>query len=671
MELKDLKGLGKKKLQYLKQLNIKSIDDLIHHFPKRYENRKDLFLLKNLKGKGLVHLEVISAPQTINIRRGLNITKFLAYDGFHQVEINFFNSPYIAYEIHQGQKYYFYGELEFFKGNAQMSHPIFSKYLGKELGHIVPVYPLTEGITQKDLRNFIHQALSYKRNTIRDVLPKSMREAQGFMSKEEAFFHIHFPNSFKDLEEARRVMHFEKLLVFQLALRHFHRPKASPILFKEEGAIPDFIESLSFELTEAQKRVKEEIFEDMESNKQMNRLVQGDVGSGKTMIAALAILKAFYNGYQSVFLAPTEILAQQHLESLREDLKDINIKIRLLKGSLTKNEKQEIISELLEGNIDLLVTTHAVLEEDVIFKKLGLVVIDEQHRFGVSQRAVLSQKEERADLLVLTATPIPRTTVLAFYSDLDLSVIDELPPGRQEIETYALDLEAEEQMVQFLKKEVDKGHQAYIVCPLIEESEKIDALSLEEVVLRLAPKLKGIHWGVIHGKMKSEEKDELMKAYKENKISVLFSTTVIEVGVNVPNANLMIIYNAERFGLSQLHQLRGRVGRSDIPSFCFLMNSARNEIAFERMKIMEKTNDGFEIALKDLELRGGGDLMGVRQSGESFLDLKNYNEELLVHINALADFIVEKDMLKKKGFYSLNLAVEKIISDLKETIIMN
>lgn len=671
MELKDLKGLGKKKLEYLEQLNIYNIEDLIYYFPKRYENRKDLYQLRDLKGKGLVHLEVLSRPQTLSVRKGLKITKFLASDGEYQVEINFFNTPYMAYQIHMGQKYYFYGELEFFNNKAQMSHPIFSKYLGEELGQIVPVYSLTEGITQKNLRDFIHQTLSYKRNTIRNVLPDSMREAQHFMSKEEAFWHIHFPDSFEKLKEARRVMHFEKLLVFQLALREFGRPSAKPIIFSDNGKIEEFIKSLPFELTQAQEKVMKEIFKDMESDKVMNRLVQGDVGSGKTMIASLAILKAYYNGYQSVFLAPTEILATQHLKSIEEDFKKLDLEIGLLKGSLTRKEKEKVLEKLSSGQIDCLVTTHAVLEDEVQFKNLGLVVVDEQHRFGVSQRAVLSQKNERADILIMTATPIPRTTVLAFYSDLDLSVIDELPPGRQEIKTYALDIEAENQMVQFLREEVKKGHQAYIVCPLIEESEKIEAFSLEEIVERLAPKLRGISWAVIHGKMKTEEKDEIMEAYQKNKISVLFSTTVIEVGVNVPNANLMIIYNAERFGLSQLHQLRGRVGRSDIPSFCFLMNRARTEIAFERMKIMEQTNDGFEIALRDLELRGGGDLIGVRQSGESFLDLENYDEKILVHINALADHIHKNEILNQKEFFNLKKAVEELISEMKETIIMN
>lgn len=433
--------------------------------------------------------------------------------------------------------------------------------------------------------------------------------------------------------------------------------------------------SLPFSLTSAQKRVFQEIEMDMESERQMNRLIQGDVGSGKTIIAVLAMLKACKSGYQAVMMAPTEILATQHYESIVQLFEEYDIKCELLVGNISKKKKSAILEEIKSGDIDVLIGTHAIIEDNVDFHNLGLVITDEQHRFGVRQRALLSQKGENPDMLVMTATPIPRTLALILYGDLDISIIDELPPGRKLIQTYAVGPSMINRVHEFAKKQVKEGRQAYIVCPLVEESENLDIQDAENLYKELKKGIyKGFKVGLIHGRMGADEKDEIMKKFKDNDVSILISTTVIEVGVNVPNANIIIVYNAERFGLSQLHQLRGRVGRGEYQSYCILINESRSRISRERMKILESTNDGFVISEKDLELRGPGEILGTKQHGIPDLKIANLftDMEFLKIAQREAIKILDKDPnLKLEDHIKIKNKIIKVFNGKIDDIVFN
>ena len=473
------------------------------------------------------------------------------------------------------------------------------------------------------------------------------------------------------LFRSRRLV-FEELLIFQLGLLLINNKNKSDkvgIRFKRAIEVDKFIKDLPFDLTKAQKHVFMEVERDMECEIQLNRLIQGDVGSGKTVIAILAMIKAWSSGYQSVMMAPTEILAMQHHESVSQMLVSYNINCELLVGSLTNNKKAEVLKRLKDGEIDVLIGTHAVIQDNVEFKDLGLAITDEQHRFGVKQRAVLSQKGLNPDILVMTATPIPRTLALILYGDLDISIIDELPPGRKEISTYAVGLGMEKRVTEFIKKQVREGRQAYVVSPLIEESESLDLKAAEELYNNFkCETFKEFRLGLLHGKMKSNEKDYIMGEFKNGKIDILISTTVIEVGVNVPNASVMVIYNAERFGLAQLHQLRGRVGRGEYKSYCILLSEGKNKVARERMRIMQKTNDGFVISEKDLELRGPGEFFGTKQHGLPDLKIANLftDIEILKTVQKEAIKILDEDPILEDA---KNLMLkDKIIKTFKNKI---
>lgn len=521
-----------------------------------------------------------------------------------------------------GKKYRFFGKISNKYGKIDLTSPVFDEIEKKNnTGKIIPLYPLTFSLSQNTIRKIIENGLKdvEEDGGLKETLPQYILNEYKLEEINKAIETVHFPREFADFEIARKRFVFEELLSTQLALLQLKNSNLKDhkgISFSKDAHMSDVINSLPFNLTKAQLRVLEEIDKNMEQDKSMNRLLQGDVGSGKTVVAMISAYKAVKSGYQVAVLAPTAILATQHLENFQKILKKFDIRCELLISGITKKKKTEILEKLQNGEIDILIGTHAMLEENVTFKNLGLVVTDEQHRFGVKQRTTMAQKGENPDVLVMSATPIPRTLALILYGDLDISVIDELPPNRKKIETFAVTKALEDRVNNFVKKQVDEGRQAYIVCPLVEESEENDLQS----VISLYEKCKtevfpNYRIEYIHGKMKQKEKDDIMERFKNGEIDILISTTVIEVGVDVPNSSIMVIEDAQRFGLAQLHQLRGRVGRGEYQSYCILKYEGKGKNTRERMKIMTQTNDGFVISQKDLELRGSGDFFGTNQHG--------------------------------------------------------
>ena len=521
-----------------------------------------------------------------------------------------------------GKKYRFFGKISNKYGKIDLTSPVFDEIEKKNnTGKIIPLYPLTFSLSQNTIRKIIENGLKdvEEDGGLKETLPQYILNEYKLEEINKAIETVHFPKEFADFEIARKRFVFEELLSTQLALLQLKNSNLKDhkgISFSKDAHMSDVINSLPFNLTKAQLRVLEEIDKNMEQDKSMNRLLQGDVGSGKTVVAMISAYKAVKSGYQVAVLAPTAILATQHLENFQKILKKFDIRCELLISGITKKKKTEILEKLQNGEIDILIGTHAMLEENVTFKNLGLVVTDEQHRFGVKQRTTMAQKGENPDVLVMSATPIPRTLALILYGDLDISVIDELPPNRKKIETFAVTKALEDRVNNFVRKQVDEGRQTYIVCPLVEESEENDLQS----VISLYEKCKtevfpNYRIEYIHGKMKQKEKDDIMERFKNGEIDILISTTVIEVGVDVPNSSIMVIEDAQRFGLAQLHQLRGRVGRGEYQSYCILKYEGKGKNTRERMKIMTQTNDGFVISQKDLELRGSGDFFGTNQHG--------------------------------------------------------
>lgn len=619
--VKFIKGVGEARAKLFSRLGLFTLSDALSYFPREYEDRTTLKRISELTDgeECSIKASLVSEVAESRPRKNLRITKALVTDGSAFLSLTWFNQSYIKTSLSVGEEYIFFGKVKRSGIRMEMQSPVMEKVekQGKSTGRILPVYPLTKGISQTHVRNLVENALTAARGKYVEVLPSALRQAYKLCEINFSYEQIHFPKSFENMEEARKRLVFEELLLLQLGL--FKMKGASS---RQKGLrfgaveMEPLMEQLSFTLTPAQKRVIEEIEADMASDKRMNRLVQGDVGSGKTIIAVMALYKAVKNGYQGAFMVPTEILAEQHYQSVAPLFEKLGVSVRLLTGSMKKKAKEEVKQLSQSGLVDILIGTHAVLEDDTTFANLGLVVTDEQHRFGVRQRARLSVKGENPDLLVMTATPIPRTLSLVLYGDLDVSVIDTLPPNRKPIKTYAVDESMRQRIYDFIRKQVAEGRQAYIVCPLVEDSEEIEAESAQGLAERIRDQeLAGLDVGLIHGKMKGGEKEAVMRAFVNGQMDVLVSTTVIEVGVNVPNATLMVIENAERFGLAQLHQLRGRVGRGAHQSYCVLFNQSKSAISQQRMDIMVQSNDGFVISEKDLELRGPGDVFGVRQHG--------------------------------------------------------
>lgn len=677
-----VKGVGPKRFAKLKKVNIYTIKDLIYYFPRSYEDRRNFKKISQCINGEKVSLKVKVAgyPNVIRPRRNLSILKIPVKDETGYGFLVWFNQDYLADKFRRDEIIVVNGKINMRGRELQIQNPVFEKEDGRKekVGNIVPIYPLTSNITNNEMQFIIKNALKSNIHLIKETLPEELIKELNLMPIKNAILNIHFPQNRESYLNARNRLVFEELLILQLGLFMIkNQTKAinKGINFPHTKIVYEFIKKLPFTLTNAQYRVFKEIERDMEGKKQMNRLVQGDVGSGKTIVAVMAMLKACASGYQSVMMAPTEILATQHYESVSELLEKEGINCSLLVGSLSKKEKNDILLKLKKGEIDVLIGTHAVIQENVEFQNLGLAITDEQHRFGVRQRAVLSNKGKNPDILVMTATPIPRTLALILYGDLDISIIDELPPGRKEIKTYAVGPNMINRVNAFIKKQVKAGRQAYIVSPLIEESDKLDVKAAEELYSKFKNHtFKGLDIELLHGKMKGNEKEEIMNRFKNGEIDILVSTTVIEVGVDVPNANIIVIYNAERFGLAQLHQLRGRVGRGKYQSYCILINESNSKISRERMRIMQKTSDGFLISEKDLELRGPGEFMGTRQHGLPDLKIANLFTDmdiLKLAQKKAVEILKEDPYLELTKYRSLRTNILNIFKDKIDNIILN
>ena len=618
-DAKYIKGVGPNRIKQLNKLGIYTLEDVITYYPRGYENRG---IKKNIADlvdgeEALIVAKCVSKMTEIRIRKNMNIYKLIVRDETATCTLTWFNSPFLKKRFIVGKSYKFFGKVKRRINQIEMMTPIFDEEnSNKNTGRIIPIYPSINGLSQNTLRKIIENAL-LEVDKLPETIPDYLIKKYELMGKQEATRQIHFPDNFEKYNKARKRLVFEELLIMQLALLTFknnYDKNKEGIQFNKEVKMSDVIDNLPFALTKAQIRVLQEIDQDMESIKSMNRLLQGDVGSGKTAVAIVAAYKAVKSGYQVAIMVPTAILANQHYQNFKKMLDRFSIKCELLVSGTAKKEKEKIQEELKTGKIDVIIGTHALLQENIEFNKLGLVVTDEQHRFGVRQRGIINRKGENPDVLVMSATPIPRTLALILYGDLDISIIDELPPNRQKIDTFAVTPSKEERVNNFIKEQIKEGRQCYIVCPLVEESEEINA----KAVLEIADKYKNETFKeykveYIHGKLKKKEKEEIMENFKNGKIDILISTTVIEVGVDVPNATIMVIENAERFGLATLHQLRGRVGRGKYKSYCILKYKGNGENTRERMKIMVETNDGFKISEKDLELRGSGEFFGAKQ----------------------------------------------------------
>lgn len=666
MNIQYVKGVGEKRAKLFSKLDVFTLYDLVHLFPRDYLDFGNVVPIKDLKAgkvfcvKGVVGCEVSAA----RIRQGMTIFKTVVTDGDGILHITIYNNRFLAEKLKVGEEFLFLGKVINNRGTLEMGSPIVEA--ANCALPLRPIYPLTASLTSKTVENAVKNALElyYKTEPV-DPISDGIRKKFNLCHEQYALKNIHFPSCMRDAEIARRRLIFEELLVLQtgmLAMRKKNKQKTDVII--KNDFTSRFASLLPFRLTNAQKRAVADCVSDMKKDEPMNRLVQGDVGSGKTVVAAALMFSAAKNGFQSALMAPTEVLAVQHYKTLSKMMPE-EIKISLLTGSMTAKEKREAKKALESGKTDILIGTHAILTDDTVFHALGLVVTDEQHRFGVRQRGILSAKGKRPHVLVMSATPIPRTLSLIIYGDLDISVIDELPAGRQKIKTYFVDSSYRQRVYNFVKKHLDEGLQGYIVCPLVEENES-ELLSAVKYAENISKKeFSAYRVALLHGKMKPKEKAQIMKEFSEGKIQLLVSTTVIEVGIDVPNAVVMVVENAERFGLSTLHQLRGRVGRGTVQSSCILISDAEGETAKRRLSVMCKTTDGFKIADEDLHLRGPGDFFGSRQHGLPTLKISGMLDDMVTlnQTKEAAQMIFESDpLLQKKEHEKLRDSVSRLFS---------
>jgi len=620
-----IKGVGPKKADILSRLGLETVGDLLLYLPRRYEDRSNLKPIKEVTiGQAQTVKGEVLTFGVKKTRKGMSIFQLAVGDATGVIYGVWFNQPFLKKFFKVGQKVILYGKVE--KHDLLQVHQPEYEILKADktdtahIGRITPIYSLTQDITQRYLRSLVFHALKNHAYSMKELLPTHLRAKHKLVDIQFAIHNIHFPQNFQTLERAYKRLVFDEFFMLQTAIalkRKGIKKDATGISHRiDQTILQSFKDNLPFKLTPSQLKVIKEIETDMKSPKPMNRLLEGDVGSGKTIVACYAVLLTIKNNLQAALMAPTEILANQHYVSLSKILAPYGINIELLISGMSQDKKEKIYKDIKEGEVDLIIGTHALIQEGVDFSRLGLAIIDEQHKFGVTQRAVLREKGSSSDILVMTATPIPRTLALTVYGDLDISVIKELPPGREPITTYWIEESRRDKVYDFIKEEVKKGRQAYIVCPRIKESEKSDiqaAISMHQQLKTNT--FKEFSVGLIHGKMSTQEKDKIMEQFKKGKLNILVSTVVIEVGIDISNASVMLIENAERFGLAQLHQLRGRVGRGKHESYCVLLANPKTETAQKRLKAMQDTQDGFDIAEEDLQLRGPGELFGTRQHG--------------------------------------------------------
>lgn len=667
IKIQELKGVGVKTGQLFNKLGIYSIGQLLNYYPRAYEDWTDVACISDTVDGQLccVKATVCSAFKVSYTSGGKILAKVNVCDDSGAMELTFFNNKYISTMLKYGKTYYFYGKISKGLFGYQMVSPTFT--LENKGATIHPIYNLTSGLTNRMVSNAMNKALEMLPEKVNDPLPNEIREKYNLCDLKFALKNIHFPENNFNLEIARKRLVVEELLVLNLGLRKlkFHKRNKNNNLLHTDFS-KEFTSLLLYKLTSAQTRAIAECIADMKNpDLSLNRLVQGDVGSGKTVVGASLCYSAVNNNMQVAFMAPTELLAEQHYKTFTNLFSNTELKITLLTGSVKASEKKTIRKKLANGEIDIIIGTHALITDDTTFENLGLVITDEQHRFGVSQRSKLLAKGNNPHLLVMSATPIPRTLGLIIYGDLDISIINELPPGRQEIETLLINGEKRQRAFNFIKNEIEKGRQAYIVCPLVEEGE-MDLASAEEYAAELMLNyFNDIPIGILHGKMKASDKDKIMSDFANNNIKILVATTVVEVGIDVGNATIMMIENAERFGLSQLHQLRGRVGRGKEKSYCILVSDYTFGPSYERLKIMCSTRDGFKIADADLKMRGPGDFFGSRQHGLPKLNISSLADTKMVALSQeIADYVMKNSHnLLDDEYRGLNRAIKALFKN--------
>lgn len=666
-----VKGIGAEREKRFKKLGIETAEDLLNYYPRDYEDRTKAVLISELKeDETFVILAASKETAKTAYVRGMAITQVRVYDASGSITVVWYNQPYAKNIIKPDIMYAIIGKLTVKNSRKQIISPDVEKIPDDEewKGSIEPIYPLSAGLSQKVFRKTIKTVLDETEAYIKDYLPMDIRKKYKLAGRQFSIKNIHEPESMENYAIARKRLVFEEFFMLQMMLlrmKSVSDGKITGAKMKKVDMKP-FFGQLTFSFTDAQNKVFNEIRKDMSSGKVMNRLVQGDVGSGKTAVAMAAAYTAVKNGFQAVMMAPTEVLAAQHLESFKTVFEPLGINTVLLTGGQKAKEKREVLEKIKNGEADIVIGTHALIQDSVEYKKIGLVITDEQHRFGVRQRQILSDKGDNPHILVMTATPIPRTLALILYGDLDISIIDSLPPGRKEISTYAVNTSYRTRIYNFINKEIEKGRQAYIICPMVEENEKIEAESVMEYTDKLYDTvLADRRIKYVHGKMKSVEKDEILKSFSEGNIDILVSTTVIEVGINVPNATVMLVENAERFGLAQLHQLRGRVGRGSESSYCILVTDGKSEVTKERMKVMKSTTDGFKISEMDLKLRGPGEFFGVRQHGLPSLKIANMYTDLSIlryAQDAAVELIKNDRLLEKEENIDLGRELDRYVT---------